>query len=843
MKYYIKSLLALIPCLLLFVACDESSVEEESSQSRYSLEISLSSISDSEITIETTTDSQMGNYFVGVIPKVDNSNIDLQSQALSLLSSVNNLDCESVDNQYIFDGDSNIVLGEQWEISAQNDYIVLAFGIDASGEFITSNIASLSVTTTGSEEVLEELTSVKISVVEVSDKTIVISTQADEQVESYMIGIATLSDYVSIYNYNTRALAEDQASSIDLDNIDNIYLYSGDYEIDLSEIYSLTSYTDYIIYSAVVNSDGTLGSIISEVASTDINKSDYTIAASVEECGANHITIAVDPANYTGYYYVGLCLTDDYSSIYGSNPDTLAEAMVDAEISRGEIIFTIVDNQWVFSGNRDIDLGDSWDILPIEDYTIAIFGISGVDGQIATQVSTLSATTSEPEIDEDLAIKVIVSSVDYNDALANFEPNDDEIEYFYALYTAEEIANFEGSDEAIMRAMLAGHNSVASQTTTGDYKVMLEELTPSTAYQMVAFAIYEGYPISRLNYQKFTTAAEITSDDHCENGDIEIEVVNTLMDDILISVDTKGYTGNYFVGVYQMDYYLDTFDGNPALAANQLILDARSHYVKVYQTDDEVIFNGSKDEISLSEGWWDLEQLTEYAIIVFGVEGYNPDIVTSYTVKSATTRSLSYGQDIYIPNVDFGELTVYDPTSVGFTYTIEPNEQNMTYATLTLSEESYLKTGGTDVGLVRYAVLIYEDSADAMGVDPSAIMSWYLVKGDRTNTSTTRDPDTNYYMTVFGFDATTMSPLTEVKVCPISTLPDDGSSQSSAYSPAADIFRGALVNDEALIFSDVMRNYYSKYRSTTGDGSYVLPQKIVTSTLKSREIFPKKISM
>ncbi len=525
--YYLRLMTASLALLLLGVACEDSSSIEVSQAE--SLTLSLSGVTDTNIMVDVSIDG-IDKYFVGLI-ETSEVGSDLSLETATLMSSMSGLIYSLTDNRYLFNKDMLINLSSGWSIEPETSYTVVSCGVDRTG-LITTDVQWLNVTTSSASSQNSDQGSVSVDIYQSTNSTIIVDVTPDSSVEQYFVGAYSLSLFEQNYNSDFGALAEDQLTDLGSESI-----YSDSQRIDLSLYYDFEGNSDYVVYAAVILSDGTIGNFDGVITSTISEGASGVslprIDLDIEVAMGDQIIVKATPLNGAGNYFVGACTKEQFTSIYSSDIDALAEAL-----SSG-VDLTQCNYTSIFEGEASIDIS-----------TI-------IDTEIVAQ-NTYIVMAAVVESDGEL-----------------------------------------GDTEAMFVTPLVDPNEL---------------------------------PV------------------------ISVKVVEQTLKDIIIDVDPGEYKGNWYLGQIAKADFDKVYEGDyQAYADYMMVYELSQSTTNLTMIDDIYIFSGAHQNISVNNAWLCYPG-TEYVIAIFGIEGYDGNIVTEVTYLESSTLypEMNYDFLIDISASDFG---------------------------------------------------------------------------------------------------------------------------------------------------------------------------------------------
>ncbi len=238
---------------------------------------------------------------------------------------------------------------------------------------------------------------------------------------------------------------------------------------------------------------------------------------------------------------------------------------------------------------------------------------------------------------------------------------------------------------------------------------------------------------------------------------IVMELVSVSSTDVIVDIEKKYFDGNFYVGLVATA----DFDGDAQTLASELISAEIEGGVDLSQVDDMRLFSDG-GEISLSAGW-SLASGVEYMIVSFGVDG-SGKVLTNVAELVASTSV-----DSFIPDVEFGTITVSNITSSSYTFTCSPLDQELRYIIRYYDRATFDSFESLD-DVVAADVEYYQSVADAYGYPLSTLLPMFMFLGENAINVTWLESATDYVCYAYVFDYVNCVPLSKIEVEYITTL-------------------------------------------------------------------------
>ncbi len=228
----------------------------------------LVSVSNTDIVINVDKGSYKGNFFVGRTETMFYPGSPEQF-ATALINVENNhgTDLSVVDNKKVFSEGGEISLAKGWDIYANTEYYVIAFGIDDEGNIMT-NIEEFKVTT----DEFASAATIDFTIDSVSTKSIVLSTDPSDEIGNYTYGIIDLPYFENTLGGDVATTADLIASVyetyqeyglMDFGVADGVFILNGPATFDVYEVWSIEKSTTYKVLVFGVDAEGKVNTGIS----------------------------------------------------------------------------------------------------------------------------------------------------------------------------------------------------------------------------------------------------------------------------------------------------------------------------------------------------------------------------------------------------------------------------------------------------------------------------------------------------------------------------------------------------------------------------------------------------
>lgn len=306
-------------------------------------------------------------------------------------------DFSAADGYYVFDQDNiDISIADGWGLYSGYDYTVLAMCVSELG-VITSNVAYVEAETV--EVVVAG--SIDVTVVSVDEEDIVINANPSSEIENYIVGAIPTSDYTNLegsylgnrYTAAAAIIYTLEYNGIDLSTADGEIVFTGQNEIHVGNIWSLSTSTDYSIFTFAVDDEGNIVSSITVTTATTLDKDwgeiDGTLELTIKEATSFNVAVDVAITGNVGIYYLAPYFKDYFERDFNGDLEALAAAMIQNEIDVYGTNFSKTDGYWLFdSAMSNYNMGDNsaWVFSPDFDYIIVAFGVNS-SGEVTTDIA------------------------------------------------------------------------------------------------------------------------------------------------------------------------------------------------------------------------------------------------------------------------------------------------------------------------------------------------------------------------------------------------------------------------------------------------------------------------
>ncbi len=235
-----------------------------------SLTIEVKDVTTSKIFVDVDVTGEIGTYYLALLNKaafVETYNSDANALAEGFMSTEINLyqtDLSVVDSKFVFDANTeNFDMSEPWQITADTEYVIIAFGMDATG-FVTTEVATAEAKT----KALGGAGKIELTLAEATAWSVVVHAKPDASIGNYIGAMLPKSDYVDSFGASPDAIAQMTVMfypdfGADYAVADGMLVYNGEMDINMSDIWGTSPDSEQIVCMFGVDEAGEVTSEIS----------------------------------------------------------------------------------------------------------------------------------------------------------------------------------------------------------------------------------------------------------------------------------------------------------------------------------------------------------------------------------------------------------------------------------------------------------------------------------------------------------------------------------------------------------------------------------------------------
>ncbi|MFI3286262.1 MAG: hypothetical protein R3Y08_06360 [Rikenellaceae bacterium] len=775
-----KSISLLFSLLLLvgsLVSCQKSDTDDQGGTTTLTSPLSLTladnAASSFAVDVTIAADQECGNYVVGVVPQsIANEEFNGDGDMVAYIKEkieAAGASYATVDNKYIFNGESTAHLSEAWEIDYLTTYIIVAFGVSESGER-TTNISRC--TATSAEQPLDELPMLAITVDETTATNIKVSVELNQVAPftNYFVAPISKYDYQEDYSSNkvkvVTALLQfitNSGGSVTEPNGSTIFNKST--TVSLNNIWDLESDCDYLIFAFGLDAYGSLsGDIFTEEVRTEAFGEGFNIAFSDVSPQAYDITLHTTPEENVGNYCVFPISQADIDAGFGSSSDFELATYARNYLQYFGYNFSKADDVCIFSGEGDFKISSIVRVTSSTQYSILAFGISA-NGTILTPVARIdTATTAAPTLSGSLA-SITIDGCDSRSFDVTIDKGDFNGNYYVGVYMKKYFDSYCNSNAYTLASMfMEDEISINTDFTIADNTWIFDSsityntyyswtCRPDTEYVIVAFGVNpDGAIASNILSVYGKTDPVVMSE-----NEISLSVHGVTSN----SATLKATTSND--DIYYMSYIKkSTADKmTDQEIADYMETSAGQFFTYLLSKGDDIIPTGAT-----------LNPSTEYYAIAYGWDwAVSTEIHKVPFTTLANVDAPDVPETIIVPDVEFGVLTIDEVTYESYHIVATPALEGSEYVLMVLSQ-SQIASCNTDEEIIKYVL----NAIDALGVDYETNGDIYdawgtYVKPLPTDLTQRAGVSSSYsYAAVaFGIDRESLQPTTKCVVNKFST--------------------------------------------------------------------------
>ncbi len=544
-------------------------------------------------------------------------------------------------------------------------------------------------------DTIEEPFVIQISGTDVSNVKAAINFDSSINSYPYYVGMIEKATYDNMYAANPESLLDYVRSSNPAINlsaltVDNMYVYSGSANVDLTAIWKPQADMEYYLF-AFATQAGT-GELMTNIEMKQFSVSsvpaEQLVSITASEVTTRNFKVTVDVGNYTGTYTVYLVVQSEYDAA-GGDVNALASNLVAGDIALyGEGVFSMVDGVYFFEGDSEFMISDGWGALNANTdyYALAVgylYDSESEDSKFSiTTPALLTDKITTPALPEPtISISSVVATT--SEFQVNVMANGSTDRYgVFAVETSSFNApvseNGLNGDLAYAADYIVGlyaYNDVKLPLQTGDQTVaitkdwVLANLKPDTEYTLLAFSVSAADVASSVATSSTSTLQEIVFDASLSS----VTISNVGYQTADATVDAGQYSGNYHV----IPVEKSTYDGLLGVTTEELfnqslleLVEEGTSFESINETTSSYLFTGS--QVVPINGIWPVTPETEYYLLVGGVNS-SGQLITDVIVSEAFTTEVAppFELDIKVENIadEYADITV-TPNVLSDTYYI-----------------------------------------------------------------------------------------------------------------------------------------------------------------------------
>ena len=449
------------------------------------------------------------------------------------------------------------------------------------------------------------------------------------------------------------------------------------------------------------------------------------------------------------------------------------------------------------------------------EYKVLYFGYDAAEKRYTTDYIVSDViTTANFEISETLEVAYVESSATWRDAWVDVKPSNNELEYVFDFMEKSEWEELYGENpEAIVSERIRlweldveyGIEIYPDLDTWQKYMQLYQQhgtqtiyvseyynLRWGTEYVMYAFGMNdEGYQTTNVVTAEFAT----TTPEASANA-LSVVLGEVTESSVAFTVNASN-DDPYFVSI-QDKRYVERFGDGKEESWEDMIWD-----LTYSKTDDQIasyIFNGTQEltNESISKT---IDTLHEYVIVVWGFnEGPTTEVYVSESFKpEAEVREVKLW------------LEVLDVTHESVTCNVEVNYDDATFYAACITKEQF----GDDYG----ATYFYEAMAN--------VTADVLYTGTQDITFEGLNPESEYYVVAFGYDAELGEATTFLEYKDVRTMPVP-SDNLFTISVSDITWRDAIVSVATEIEDGYIFGVYTAEEFATTTTEEILAKRIAT---------------
>ncbi len=369
-------------------------------------------------------------------------------------------------------------------------------------------------------------------------------------------------------------------------------------------------------------------------------------------------------------YIVAMMTKSDFASDYDSDLVAAADGATTALVADEAIDFSVVDDEYVFSGDATVDLASAWELKAGTSYVVLVYGIDALGAQ-TTAVAWKNVSTQRESQYSEYVDYLFINELDPNQdwvELYNVDRESINLDGFYLMNEAGDRVELTGkvSPMALVSfdCSVNGHGDVIT-LYDGDDKIVDDIELPS---DLGTSSSYGRATDGAETWKEFTSPSRDGSNGMIDGSEAAFEVVKLYNTDediafkVIPSAAVKDYNFIYITVSEEgfNDNSEEGFGGN----INNLADYCASYYqmlmVDFESADNSYVYSGGY-AAAINAAWmWKVEAGNNYVTAVFAVDENGNRVTKPVRYDAVASGSYSSTDEGYTQWLGDWDVTCLD---------------------------------------------------------------------------------------------------------------------------------------------------------------------------------------
>lgn len=498
------------------------------------------------------------------------------------------------------------------------------------------------------------------------------------------------------------------------------------------------------------------------------------VVLSVESITEDDVTINATPSEEVTQFVVYPLTKEEYLTDYLFDDEDAANGIIKL---LGSQISATANGVTTFDSETVVSLSAIRELKLETEYTFIAFGINQ-NCAISSEITTLEVTSHEQR---DGVAEIAVSEITHNDAKIEVKVEDGWDGNYYIAPLALDVIDtqFNGDPEALLDAIITEerdeYKTDFSQVDgiyifNGDasFNLLYETnwlVIADTDYYMAAVGVDEyGNKTTEITLSPIFTTASIP------DIEIGIETNNITANSVSVSFSPSDDQVDYFYSIVEWDVVKDK-------SSDEIL----TNFLNYHGINIEAFITKAANTVEITG----LKSGADYLVIAC-----SHDIYTGSTGTMSSTRFVTTGEpafvldlptEITIPDVDFGDIEVYNIGGNSCFFKINRKNKTMRYFPMVAKAEDFNKFDSDEERILN-DLAYFKEYGFTVLYTFADILKEVSYGGDTQGSSfADLEPMTDYVMYVFGIDVKTAQPTSKVEKIEFTTGEFNEDESEEAY--------------------------------------------------------------